>query len=138
MDKVVVKALGHKWNKGYTVDKKATYTAKGSKSIHCSRCNAKTKVTSIPMLKLSKVSSFKVKAGKKYAVVSFGKVKGATKYELYRSTKKGSGYKKVATLKSTKYTNKKLKSKKTYYYKVRAVAGSNKGSFSKVLKVKVK
>ena len=37
-----------------------------------------------------------------------------------------------------KYVNKKLKSRKTYYYKVRAVNGKYKGSFSKVYKVKVK
>ena len=31
----------HKWNKNYTIDKKATYSSAGSKSIHCSTCNAK-------------------------------------------------------------------------------------------------
>jgi hypothetical protein len=34
-----VAATGHKWNSSYTVDKAATCTAKGVKSIHCSTCN---------------------------------------------------------------------------------------------------
>lgn len=32
--------LGHDWEADYTVDKEATCTTEGSKSIHCSRCDA--------------------------------------------------------------------------------------------------
>ena len=35
----IVKATGHKWNEEYTVDRKATATTKGQKSIRCSVCN---------------------------------------------------------------------------------------------------
>ena len=48
--KAVIKAkLGHKYSSSYTVDKKATCTAAGSKSKHCTRsgCTAKTSVTTI-------------------------------------------------------------------------------------------
>ncbi len=48
--KAVLKAkLGHKYSSSYTVDKKATCTAAGSKSKHCTRsgCTAKTSVTTI-------------------------------------------------------------------------------------------
>lgn len=31
-------ALGHKWNKDYTIDRDATYLQEGQKSIHCSVC----------------------------------------------------------------------------------------------------
>lgn len=31
-------ALGHKWNKDYTIDKEANYLQEGQKSIHCSVC----------------------------------------------------------------------------------------------------
>ena len=61
----------------------------------------------------------KVKAKKKAGrtVLSWKKVKGA-KVVVYRSTKKNSGYKKVATTRknATSVTNKKgLKAGKTYY-----------------------
>lgn len=41
-------ALGHDWEKEYTVDVEATETTDGSKSIHCSRCDEKKDVTIIP------------------------------------------------------------------------------------------
>ena len=93
----------------------------------------------------TKAPVLSVKAGTKKATLSWKKVSGATGYEVYMSTKKASGYKKVATMKkasSVKYTAKKLKSKKTYYFKVRAyktVSGKKVYSdFSTVKKVKVK
>ena len=55
----------------------------------------------------------------KQATISWKKVTGATGYEIYRSTKKSSGYKKIATTSKLTYTNTKLTSKKRYYYKVR-------------------
>lgn len=99
----------------------------------------------VSMKKLSK-PAIKVSSNKKKtATVSISKsTSGASNYEIYRSTKKNKGFKKVKTLKSKAYswTNKKLKSKKTYYYKVRAVkkVGKDKmySSFSSVKKIKVK
>ena len=43
----VIAKLGHSYSSSYTVDKKATTTSNGSKSKHCTRCNAKTSVTTI-------------------------------------------------------------------------------------------
>lgn len=60
-----------------------------------------------------------------------GNIKG---YELYRSTSKNSGYKKVATCKPNKseYINKNLDNGKVYYYKVRIYARvSGKTVYSK-------
>lgn len=70
-------------------------------------------------MKLS-TPSISSKAGKRKITVRWGKVSGASGYELYRSTKKGSGYQLIKELSSSKrsYTNKKLKKKKKYYYKV--------------------
>ena len=53
---------------------------------------------------------------------------------VYRSYKKSSGYKKIATVKKTKtsYTDTKASAGKTVYYKVIAYKGKTKGSFSKV------
>lgn len=69
-------------------------------------------------------------AGKKRVTVKWKKVAGATRYVVYRATTKNGKYKKIATLKSSKrsYANTKLKSKKAYYYKMRAyrtVKGKN-------------
>lgn len=42
--------LGHDWNAEYTIDVKPTCTQPGSKSIHCSRCDATKDVTEIEPL----------------------------------------------------------------------------------------
>lgn len=59
---------------------------------------------------------------KKKATIRFDKVSGATHYQIYRSTSKNGKYKKVKTLSAStrKWTDTKLKSRKKYYYKVRA------------------
>ena len=87
----------------------------------------------------------RVTTGKKKATVKWGKVTGATGYEVYVSTKKSSGYKKAGTTtKNSKvtYTKTKLKSKKTYYFKVRTyrtVAGKKIYSgYSNVKSVRVR
>ena len=76
--------------------------------------------------------------------VKWSKVKGASGYKIYRSTKKSSGFKCVKTLKSgstVKYVNKNLKKGQNYYYKVkayRAVDGKTVyGAYSSVKKVRV-
>lgn len=50
--------------------------------------------------------------------ITFGKVSGAKGYEVYRSTKLSSGYKKVGTTTKTSYTDKSVKTGKTYYYRI--------------------
>lgn len=49
-------ALGHRYESDYTVDKKATLSANGSKSRHCSRCDEKAKTVSIAKIKTIKLS----------------------------------------------------------------------------------
>lgn len=73
------------------------------------------------------VKNFKV-ASKTYnsVTLSWSKKSGTTRYQVYRSTKKSSGYKRVATLRGTRYTNKNIITGKTYYYKVRAYKKSGK------------
>ena len=62
------------------------------------------------------------------AVLKWKKVKGATKYIVYRSATKSGKYKKFAT---TKKTSIKKKSKGEFYYKVRAISGKKKSKLSK-------
>ncbi|MDO5362758.1 MAG: fibronectin type III domain-containing protein [Eubacteriales bacterium] len=92
-------------------------------------------------------SSLTVKSSrKKEAAVSWKKVKGATGYQIYRSTSSKGTYKRIKTTmgnSAIKYTDKTVSSRRTYYYKVRAfsVNSSGKriyGNFTSVKKVKVK
>lgn len=54
--------------------------------------------------------------------VSWGNVDNVSYYEVWRSTKKDSGYKKQADVKKgTSYVDKGVEIGKTYYYKIRAV-----------------
>lgn len=85
-------------------------------------------------VKLAKAPKIqKATAGSKNAKLSWKKVKGA-KVVVYRSTKKNSGYKKVATTRknATSVTNKKgLKAGKTYYYKIATIKGKLISAMSK-------
>ncbi len=58
--------------------------------------------------------------------VTFSKVNGAKGYEVYRSVKENGIYKKIASVKALKYTDKKVQKGKTYYYKIKAVAEDTK------------
>ena len=97
-------------------------------------------------IKESKVDVASVKsAAKKQVYLKWKKNKYADGYKVYRSTKKKKGYKCIATLKKrskVSYTDKKVKSKKVYYYKVRAYRKVGKktvySAYSPVKKVKVK
>ena len=84
-------------------------------------------------------------AGTKKAYVKWGKVSGASGYEIYRSTKKTGTYSRVKSITSgstTSYTNSGLTSKKGYYYKVKAYRTVNGkkvySSYSSVKYIKVK
>lgn len=83
--------------------------------------------------------SVKAKAGKKKVRITFKKSPGASKYEIFRSTKKTKGFKKVATITNNKYTDKKVKKAKRYYYKLksyRSKYGKVRSAFSKCVKTK--
>lgn len=92
-------------------------------------------------------SSLTVKSSrKKEAAVSWKKVRGATGYQIYRSTSSKGTYKRIKTTmgnSAIKYTDKTVSSRRTYYYKVRAfsVNSSGKriyGNFTSVKRVKIK
>lgn len=103
-------------------------------------------------LLLAPIKLKSVKNNKKgTAEIKWKQVKNAAGYEIYRSMSQDSGYKKVKTVKVTKknkktktlsFINKKLKKKKTYFYKIRyyrTVNGKKVYSeYSPVKKVKVK
>ena len=86
-----------------------------------------------------------LKAGSKNATVSWKKISSADGYQIMRSTKKSGGFKTVKTItkgSTVTYKNTKLKSGKTYYYKVRAYVEINNTKYyskwSTVKSIKVK
>lgn len=100
----------------YTVKVQA-YTTAGNAKFYGTPSKALKVITATkaPVIK-------SVKKGNKKAVVTWQKVSKAAGYELYMSSKKKGGYKKIATIKkaaTVKYTRKNLKSGKTYYFKMR-------------------
>ncbi|MBE6786224.1 MAG: hypothetical protein E7538_08355 [Ruminococcaceae bacterium] len=89
---------------------------------------------------ISKLTSSK----KGVASLTWTNVSGESGYQVYYSTKKDSGYKKVASYKVNvvKGSKKKLKSGKKYYFKVRAykktASGTVYSSWSAVKSIKIK
>ena len=97
-------------------------------------------------VKVAKVKKLKAKnlAGKKVKL-SWKKVNGASGYKVYRATKKKGKYtlvKIIKNAKTVKFTDKKVKKNKTYYYKVSAYKTVAKkvvkGAYSAKTKVRVK
>lgn len=95
--------------------------------------------------KVSLTSAKQKSKTSKKVVLKWKKVKDATGYKVYMKTGKNGKYKLVKTLKKNNkvsYTTGKLKSKKTYYFKVRAYKTASgktaNGKYSKVKKVTVK
>ena len=70
--------------------------------------------------------------GKRRSVkITYKKAAGATKYYIYRSRNKYSGYKRIGLTKNTTFTSKKLKKGKRYYYKIKSVRLVNNKVMSK-------
>lgn len=77
---------------------------------------------------LNKVKSLKAKGQKKKVKLTWTKVSGADGYVIYRSTKQNGSFKAVQTIKkgkTTTFTQKKLKTGRKYYYKIRAYRNVN-------------
>lgn len=87
-----------------------------------------------------KASVKKSKGNKKKIKLSWGKVKKADGYQIYISSKKKSGYKKMAESKKTSATI--LRKKGIWYVKIRAYRKESgkktTGKFSSICKIKVK
>lgn len=93
-------------------------------------------------IKPKKTSITKVTAQKKKAKITWKKSTGTTGYQVVFSTKKNKSFKSAGLAKKLTLTKKKLKSGKTYYFKVRpykTIDGKKVyGAYSKVKKVKIK
>lgn len=110
-------------DKVYTVKARSFMTYNGKKYY--------SSTASICCLNQARISKIKVSGNK--LKLTWGKVSGATGYQIYVSTKKSSGYRKVATVSSKKnsytvkkFNGKKFSSKKTYYVYVKTVCNKGK------------
>ncbi|MGI6212435.1 MAG: hypothetical protein ACOYJJ_07630 [Anaerovoracaceae bacterium] len=93
----------------------------------------------ITISRLKAPSKLKTSAGRKKVSLSFRKATGASRTRVYRSTKKSSGYQYIGSTTSSKYTDRKVKKGRKYYYKCRTmrnVHGKIYSSYSKVVKCK--
>lgn len=103
--------------------------------------SAPQKVWTVKKTDIAKVSGT---SGNKITL-NWNKVSKATGYNIYRSTKAGSGFEKIAVISSgdtVKYTDKSVKTGKMYYYKIAAtsnITGSTvgRGDYSKTVGVPV-
>ena len=139
----------HKFT-NYISDNNATTKADGTKTAYCDYgCGTKDTIPDPGSKKkeqkpgqttLKKVAGVKVASKAKGRVnVSWKRVTGAKGYQIQYSQKKnfvGAKTMKISGGKKLKAIVKKLKSKKTYYFRVRAIAGKTTGKWSAVKKVK--
>ena len=130
-------------DKGLKTGTKYTYKVRafkndGSKKVYSTDSAVKSVTPQLEKPVLSKA-----KAGKKSVTLSWKKVDGANRYKVYRAASKNGTYKAVKTVaKGTSYTDKKLKTGKTYYYKIKAYRTVDKkaiySGFSAVKQAKAK
>ena len=81
----------------------------------------------IKLKTLKPSKTIKAKTGKRKVKLTYSKAGGATKYVIYRSSKKNSGYKKIGATTALKYTDRKAKKGRRYYYRVRTVRSKGFG-----------
>ena len=112
-------------NQGFTFQVR-TYRDIDGKTIY-GPWSSKKAVVAQPRLKLKQ-------SGSRSIQLSWQKIKGATSYTIYRSTSASTGFKKIKTVTGTKYTDKGLNSKKTYYYYVVANGVKVNGKATKTTK----
>ena len=125
-----VKATGHSYDAG-KVTKVPTATTTGIKTYTCTKCKA-TKTETIPKLKLS-APTLKVSVNSNGTFkMTWNKVTGAEKYEIYYKQTDGS-YKLLKTVTGTSYTTVFAQYGKQYSYKMKAVTGNTKSDYSKVV-----
>lgn len=112
-----------------------------AKAVKGSSISATGSEKSITLPKTTAKVTAKAK-GKKTVTLKWKKVSGATGYLVYRSTKKDSGYQRIAVLKKgtkTAYTDKKgLKKGKKYFYRIITVKRKTYSPAKKAKAVKVK
>ena len=88
--------------------------------------------------RLAKVTGVKASKTSCEITLKWKKVKKAKKYQIYQYKKSKKKYVRVKTVTRPKTTIKKLKQCKTHKFKIRAIRGSKKGKWSRIISVKTR
>ena len=94
--------------------------------------------TACAATRLAKVTGVKASKTSCEITLKWKKVKKAKKYQIYQYKKSKKKYVRVKTVTRPKTTIKKLKQCKTYKFKIRAIRGSKKGKWSRIISVKTR
>lgn len=104
-----------------------------------SKLNSKASSIVSAMAKCGQPAIKVMQNSKKQPVISWGKVSGAKKYDIYYATSANGTYKKLTSTTKTSYTHTKASAGKEYYYKVRAYSTTaTTGAFSAVSRSVIK
>ena len=115
------------------------YTYQLATSFKGPKATPAKKTTNTSKKPVNMVTGVSLKVKKKKINIRFKLVSNVSKYQIMYSTKKSFKNKKVVTVRSGNVTIKKLKRKKTYFIRVRAISKNGKaGAWSVVKKVRVK
>ncbi len=132
-----VAMLGHDYSNEYTVDKTPTYDEAGSKSRHCTRCDAKTDITTIPeLVRLSAPTITSITSEQNGIKFTWKKVNGTEGYIVFKLVQNEAGeyvYKQLAVVGASTlaFTDWTAVDGETYCYAVAAMDEmGNAGQYS--------
>lgn len=138
--KLVKTTTSSSWkNTGLTPGKKYYYKVKAyNKSGKTTKTSAKYSSVVSATPQIGKTTELKVSSATYSSLkIKWDAAKYAKGYQIYRATSKNGKYSKIGTTTKTTYIDKRLTTKKTYYYKVRAYNKVGKktyyGKFSPII-----
>ena len=129
--KILCEHVFTKW----ITDEDATVYKAGSKHKECTECGETLKTAEIPQLKCSKPVLKKVYNANSYVKVTWGTVKGADKYYVYRKTGTGD-YEFIGSTTNTYFNDKEAGAGKACRYRIRAKNEAGYSEYSATLAVK--
>ena len=131
----VIECTGEHILSDWIIDKDPTVYKDGSKNKICIECGAVFETATVPQLKCAKPVLKKVYNANSYVKVTWGTVKGADLYRVYRKTGTGD-YEYIGSTTDTYFNDKKAGAGKTCRYRIRAKNEAGYSEYSASLAVK--
>ena len=128
---VIIPEKGH-LETDWIIDSEATVYKAGQKHTECIRCDEVVETVTLKQLKCSKPKLKTITNTQSGVKITWGGVKGADSYRVYRKTKNGS-YKYLKSTKKKYFTDTTAKSGTKYYYAIRAKNEAGNSSLSSSL-----